>query len=532
MSQKSFYYGNRGNSFFSFNVLLLPNLFYKSLMKKIVIFFLLAIAVPSFAQQNSVFLQNPILSAQNESAFEIPPGFFSGSETAQWDPTLNDRIIAAMNSTYTKDRAVARHGIAYSVLIPGHPQWSGAIGLNDDVNPMSADLAFEIASNTKTFVAALIMKLEEEGKLSIKDSIGKWLPRKYPNVDGAITIEQMLNHSSGLYDFLNDDPNFEVFADFYNYPSRRWTPDQILDTFVGVPNFKPGTSYRYCNTNFLLAGIVAESAGGATLGSMIHKYFIDPLKLMHTYFGGEDSITIPFAHNWYQADANSSGPDFYPLDKTGVLSGAWAAGNIVSTPDDLVQWGNALYTGKVVSKQSLAKMMAVHQWPDGSYYGLGTARAPYNTRYVYGHGGSLLGFKSAMWTNVADSVSIVVYMNSDPNNALHDKTVNDYVLDVLNEIYRKVNGVALNDNISGVPVSVYPNPASDNISFTFRTKKTGIVKLSLYNELGQSVASLLDESLPPGIHTSHAEINDLHAGTYFYSLQTGDGVMRGKIFVK
>ena len=141
------------------------------------------------------------------------------------------------------------------------------------------------------------MKLEEQGKLSIKDSIGKWLPRKYPNVDGAITIEQVLNHSSGLYDYLNDDvPLYRVFAAFYNQPSRRWTPDQILDTFVGVPNFKPGTSYRYCNTNFLLAGIVAEQAGGEKLGKMIHSYFIDPLKLTHTYFGGEDSVTIPFAH--------------------------------------------------------------------------------------------------------------------------------------------------------------------------------------------------------------------------------------------
>ena len=180
--------------------------------------------------------------------------------------------------------------------------------------------------------------------------------------------------------------------------------------------------------------------------------------------------------------------------------------------------------------------MAVHLWPDGSYYGLGTGRAPFITpskpMYFYGHGGSLLGFKSAMLTNLADSVSIVVYMNSDANTTLHDAVTNDYLLDILTEIYRPLSGVASNDNILGVSVSVYPNPVSDRLNFTFTTKKSGIAKFILYNELGQWVASLLDESFSPGIHSAHADITGLHAGTYFYSLQTADGVVRGKVIVK
>ena len=94
-------------------------------MKKIITFFLLVIAVPSFAQQSSVFLQNPILSAQNEVAFELPQDFYRVQKRCNGIVRLGARILASMNYTYSKDRAVARHGIAASVIIPWHPQWRG-----------------------------------------------------------------------------------------------------------------------------------------------------------------------------------------------------------------------------------------------------------------------------------------------------------------------------------------------------------------------------------------------------------------------
>jgi len=498
-------------------------------MKKTATFFLILTLFSgfSFAQQNAIFLNSHVLNEPGEVELHLPTGFFSGTEVAGYDTTLIPRILNAMNALYAKDRPFAKHGVGVAISIPGRPQWSGTIGMNDDTSPMDTSLAFEIASNTKTFVTALIMKLQDEGKISIKDTIGKWLPRKYPNVDGQITVEQLLNHSSGIFDYINDDPT--LFEDFFVHPSTRWTPDKILDTYVGAPNFKAGTSYRYSNTNFLLLGIIAERAGGEKLGTQLHTNFIDPLKLTHTFFGGVDSVTIPIAHNWTPYDTSSPEIDYVDLDKTALLSGSWSVGNIISTPGDLVQWVNQLYTGRVVSKSALKQMMTVHKWPDNSYYGLGTQLAPYYTKSFYGHSGSLVGFKSAMFTNPADSVSVVAYMNSDA--VYKDVTTNDYLVAILNEIYRVVKTEVSQAVTSEVSVSVYPNPASEYASFYFRTDKEGDVKLSLFDELGRQVKNLVNEPLAPGNHSASCTLKDLHTGTYLYRLQNGTEIATGKLVV-
>ncbi len=303
-------------------------------------------------------------------------------------------------------------------------------------------------------------------------------------------------------------------------------------TFVGPPNFKPGTSYRYSNTNFVLAGLIAERVGEAKLGEQIHSNFIDPLKLTHTFFGGDDSITMTFAHNWSPFDSTDPAVDYYDIDKTAQLTGSWGAGNMVSTTGDLTRWVNLLYTGQIVSKSALAQMMSVHYWTNyGIYYGLGTQRAPDGTKFLYGHGGSLIGFKSAMWTNPKDSVSIALYMNSDA--IYKDAAANDYVVDVLNEIYRITQGVTDEGNAS-VPISVtvFPNPSSDHATFYFRTNRENAARLTVFDELGRPMITLLDQILSPGIHSASCDVSHFRSGTYFYRLQSGSEVVTGKIFIQ
>jgi D-alanyl-D-alanine carboxypeptidase len=511
-------------------------------MKKIICFIFLSSLLQSAAFPQTPypdFLNSNLLRAPVEPMVFFPLCFSGGNGPASLDTTVPAKIIAAMNATYARQRLYARHGIVVSVHIPGRPDWSGAVGLNFDSVAMDPSLGYEIASITKTFVTALIMRLQAQGKLSIKDSIGKYITKKYPNIDGAITIEQLLNHSSGIFDYMNDDRTLAAIQDFYALnPSFRWTPDSILLAFVGPPNFAAGTSYRYSNTNFVLAGMIAEIVGRTKLGQQIHQNFIAPLKLTHTFFGGDDSIPLTFAHNWVPpytgsplSDTTSPESDFYYVDKTAQLTGTWGAANMVSTPGDILRWGNLLYTGQVLDTSSLAQMMAMHAWPFfGIFYGLGTQRIYGGNKFLYGHSGSLMGFKSAMWTNPKDSVTVSLYMNSDA--IYRDAGVNDYINDVFSQIYPSFQSV--DESNASVPVSVviYPNPSSDHATFYFRTSTDSRVKLVLCDGLGRSLGTLIDEMDSPGVHSVTCDLSRFRSGTYFYRMQAGAEVGSGKLVIE
>src|SRR5205085_7981018 len=171
-------------------------------------------------------------------------------------------------------------------------------------------------------VSALILQLEDSGKLAIGDPIYKYLPKQYPNVDPNITIKQLLEHSSGIFDYLNDDSLFTILNDAYgSHPGKRWSPEEILMNYVGTPHFKAGASYRYSNTNYLLLGLIAEKVTGNSAAHEIHRRFLDPLGLTHTFCCWEDSIPAGFCHNWNAApDSLTPSLDYYSIDKSAQLT--------------------------------------------------------------------------------------------------------------------------------------------------------------------------------------------------------------------
>jgi hypothetical protein len=120
-------------------------------------------------------------------------------------------------------------------------------------------------------------------------------------------------------------------------------------------------------------------------------------------------------------------------------------------------------------------------------------------------------------------------MNSD--SAPNDPVANDYVLDVLGEIYRIITKGVAADDVSQLDVSVFPNPSADHFTFAFRTTKESMVKLLISNELGEEITTIIDEELAPGFHHIAIDSKHLHLGTYFYRLQTIEGIHTGKIFI-
>lgn len=473
---------------------------------------------------NPICLKN---SVRLDVPKEIPLTFpaTDGNRILAIDATLPTRLQNAMNALYAMTNPNRRHGVSASVRVPGLPQWSGSVGESYPGVPMHDSLLFEIASNTKTFTTAAILSLVDEGIISLSDPIKKFIG-PYPNIDTNITIEQMLNHSSGIYDYLNDDPTLAVLNETYIFNAdKAMSPDTILFKHVGPKNFDPGTSYKYSNTNFLLLGLIIEKISGKSFGNLIHKQFLEPLGLSHTFIGWEDTIKGTFAHNWLGSnDTSEEMQDIASIDKTGQLSMAHAAGGMVSTPSDLVKWVEWLYGGDALSPALRAKMIDFHTWSDGTRYGLGTIVVPFNLnkkRDLFGHNGGLPGFGSMMYTMPSDSVSFVMYINA--TEAEDDIHLNDYAIAVLSEIYKPAGSVSKRDAFNS-SVTVMPNPSTTTATIVYELQKESNVTISLFNTLGEEVMNFPASHKTIGKQFEVLDVAKLPVGAYHYRI-TSDGTI-------
>jgi D-alanyl-D-alanine carboxypeptidase len=156
----------------------------------------------------------------------------------------------------------------------GERTWQGASGLGDlrANRPARAGDRFRVGSMTKSFVAALVLQLVGEGRLSLDDNLERWLPGLVPSGE-RITVRQLLNHTSGLYNYSDDLPE----------PPRRFRPRELVAIATGhKPLFTPGTQFSYSNTNYILAGLLVERVTGQPLDDQLEQRIFQPLGLDHT----------------------------------------------------------------------------------------------------------------------------------------------------------------------------------------------------------------------------------------------------------
>jgi D-alanyl-D-alanine carboxypeptidase len=264
---------------------------------------------------------------------------------------------------------------------------------------------FAIASISKTFVAALILRLAEEGALSVDDRLSRFLPA-FPRAN-RITLRQMLSHTSGIHDYFQSGRyRAEVFAD----RSQTWTFDEIIDFMLG-PRCRPGLCYHYSNTNYVLLGRVAEIATGRPLAALLRSRFFEPLGLARTVFQPDDPTPADAAHGHLREGAGMVDftRGFRIIPHPSATTVAWAAGNIASTPEDLTTWGAALYGGTLLEPDSLAQMLTFTA-PYGGY-GLGVYRFEFHDRPAVGHTGGIHGFVSILAHFPVDGVTVAVTQN-------------------------------------------------------------------------------------------------------------------------
>lgn len=329
-------------------------------------------------------------------------------------------------------------GVSAAVMFPDKTIWRGASGFSHEMVAMRPDMLFAIGSITKNVVAALTLKLVEEGTLSLNDPLSKWLP-SYPHIDSTITVRQLLNHTSGIYMFWS---NQKIWDDLKKDRTKIWSPEEVLN-YIKEPYFAPGKGYRYSNTNYLLMAMIIEKATGSDLSIEFRKRFWQPLGISNAYLSIQEEIPDNRAHVFGDNfDNDGAVHDLTFLPRASHESITFGSAGLFMTAEDLARWCHALFEGRVLDQSSMDEMLRM-----GKYnYGLGVGRFRKSMGYgkeVIGHSGANIG-TSVYMVHLPDSHLGVVVM------------INGFEHDCSKEITKKLIGTTLrNSHAIGIVPYLY-----------------------------------------------------------------------------
>jgi CubicO group peptidase (beta-lactamase class C family) len=316
-------------------------------------------------------------------AFTVVAILFSITAKAQLNKQFSDTLNKLME---LRVQQLNMKGVSAAIVFPDNSVWEHTVGYAG-TKKLNTDMLFEMGSNTKTFTMALILLLEEEGKLSIDDTIYKYLsPIK--NITNGITIKQLLYHTSGIYNYTNNSNFLEEVNN--GDPSKIIEVDSILKNYVAEKVDDPGKQWRYSNTNFILLGKIIEKVASKPYHVVMREKLLDPLGLKHTYLAEYENHTEEKAEAWLLTQ--NGNVEYENIRYRNFLSAAWAAGGIISTAEDLAQWAKLLYSNKVFNKSESYKKMTTLLNINGTQYqfGLSTFFSFYRGNLYVGHGGTTL----------------------------------------------------------------------------------------------------------------------------------------------
>lgn len=290
--------------------------------------------------------------------------------------------------------------------------WRSAYGLADPDagTPMSTDTHLRIGSVTKTFVATVLLQLVAEGRLVLDAPIADFVD----DVPGGeqITLGLLASMRSGLANYTAN-PSFvgRITTD----PTAAFTATDMVEAGLAVPvSFEPDTRFEYCNTNYILLGLVLEQVTGQEVGELLRTRILEPLALSSTSWPGTSSeIPAPRARG-FTISVPSASPE-HPVDTTGWNpSWAGAAGAMISTLDDLLVYGRAIVTGQglldgATQEQRLRSFRPAPAFGEGVAYGLGLMSID---RWL-GHSGDIPGYRAAVYHEPVSDTTLVVLTSSD-----------------------------------------------------------------------------------------------------------------------
>jgi len=300
-------------------------------------------------------------------------------------------------------------GLNAGIWIPGRGSFVRAFGTADIATaaPMQIADHVRIASITKTFTAVAILRLVDQGRLRLDDTLSSYVE----GIDNGtrITIRNLLGMTSGIYDFTSDR---QFLKDFTDDPLMAFAPGDVIAIVQRhSPDFAPGDKIAYCDTNYILLGLIIEKVTGRPAGEVIAEEILTPLGLRQTSFPIDSTMPAPFARGYYAGEDGKGDLKDYTATNPAV---AWTAGAMISTVGDLRVWAKALATGALLSPASYAEQMKfgwIATEPLKVGYGLGVA----NFGGLIGHNGAIFGYSTAMFYWPEEEAIIVLSGNQASN---------------------------------------------------------------------------------------------------------------------
>jgi len=268
--------------------------------------------------------------------------------------------------------------------------------------PATPAMRYSIGSVSKQFTTAAILLLQEQGKLSLDDSVGKYIPGLTRG--GEVTIRQILSHTSGYQDYWPED---YVMTPMLHSESAQ----QILDTWAKKPlDFDPGTKWQYSNTNYVIAGRIVEIVSGEPLFAFLTQRIFRPLGMTSVWNSDEAKLTQADATAYYR---NALGP-LRPAPKEG-RGWMFAAGELAMTAHDLALWDESLIAQSLLKPESYKEMFTEVKLKngDGTHYGLGVDVRDRDGHRSIEHSGEVSGFVSDNEVLIDDGAAVAVLTNQD-----------------------------------------------------------------------------------------------------------------------
>ena len=534
-------------------------------------------------------------------------GIFITAKSQGFSPATQNKLQQVLENIQNDPAHPFVGGISAAIKVDGLAFWQGATGYaarnvdaQNNLLPGGTSFTTNTLSRsysvTKTFTAPLVLELAKEGKFSLSDPISQYLPLMSaynPNLNSSVTIRQLLNHESGYSDW-EEELQLQMAIAFD--PNHEWTPYEMM-VFTHQLS-APGTVRRYSHNNFVFLGAIIEAATGTAIEELFRQRYFGPLGLESIYFEGREAHgnrpTLASPHDnispfnpIFQFTGQPTFPDAYTnisaFPFTAITTLGFAGGALVANAEDLAEWGNALFGGKITSPGILDSLLnSISTTPDefGNRLGYGiknTANISGDFDFI-GHNGSAPGYRSVMFYNQARKMTIVVLTNFagassyDIARALYE-ALPDFICGNDNKKENKIvvcskgndlcvdrkaaeNFIArgawlgnceqpstarfampsIEEPTSGltgkIAITVFPNPASGKTTIRFQTPLTGKANLGLYDMSGKLVSMLYSGIMEKGrVQKIEMETGKLQSGVYLMNLQTPAGKKQQKVIV-